>query len=184
VDAPLDLASWLVDDFDETVGRLASQVFGRVPPERRKEHADGGGSSLDWVCVHVERHATLALAVLEESPEAASAVGLDGGAGLEEAEQPWAVDLDSLIVEAQARETFRRVRMYLARVGPEALTRVPDAEGVLDAAGVARDEYGWLYQMWRGRPAAFLVRWPLTGHLTNHVGEMIATRNRMGLSPF
>jgi hypothetical protein len=28
------------------------------------------------------------------------------------------------------------------------------------------------------------VRWPLTGHLTNHVGEMIATRNRMGLSPF
>jgi hypothetical protein len=35
-----------------------------------------------------------------------------------------------------------------------------------------------------GQPAAFFVRWPVIGHAINHVGEMIATRNRIGLSPY
>jgi hypothetical protein len=41
-----------------------------------------------------------------------------------------------------------------------------------------------LRRMWTGKPAAWLIRCPLTGHIGNHVGEMLATRNRMGLSPF
>jgi hypothetical protein len=38
--------------------------------------------------------------------------------------------------------------------------------------------------MWGGQSLGFLVRWPLIGHITNHVGEMISTRNQQGLSPF
>jgi hypothetical protein len=38
--------------------------------------------------------------------------------------------------------------------------------------------------MWAGKPMSFFVRWEVIGHLANHTGEMIATRNRMGLSPF
>jgi len=38
--------------------------------------------------------------------------------------------------------------------------------------------------MWQGKPTAWLARWPLLGHIGSHAGEMIATRNRMGLSPF
>jgi hypothetical protein len=36
--------------------------------------------------------------------------------------------------------------------------------------------------MWQGKPTAWLVRWPLLGHIGSHAGEMIATRNRMRLS--
>ncbi len=67
--------------------------------------------------------------------------------------------------------------------GPD-LDAVPDTEAALARAGVGTDAFGWLYRLWSGQPAAFLVRWPLLGHVANHVGEMVATRNRMGLSPF
>jgi hypothetical protein len=49
---------------------------------------------------------------------------------------------------------------------------------------VPTEGYGWLYRMWDGQPASYFLRWEVVGHLTNHVGEMIATRNRLGLSPF
>ena len=54
----------------------------------------------------------------------------------------------------------------------------------LSRAGIGEDDVPWLRRMWTGKPAAWLIRWPLTGHIGNHVGEMLATRNRMGLSPF
>ena len=47
-----------------------------------------------------------------------------------------------------------------------------------------RDRFDWLYAMWEGKPAAFFVSWEAIGHGVSHLGELIATRNRMGLSPF
>ena len=72
----------------------------------------------------------------------------------------------------------------LGELAPDGLERVPDATGVLRRGGVDSGTFDWLYRMWDGKPAAFLVRWPVIGHVANHTGEMIATRNRMGLSPF
>jgi hypothetical protein len=179
-----DLAQWLVDDLADSVGRLEGQVFGCVPPGRRKERADGGGNSIDWTAFHVARHAALALAVVGALPPRHDADGLGAGAGLDESEPGWAYELDGAAVEAETIATLMNVRSYLGQVDPAALTGVPDVVRVFEESHLDRGEYGWLYMMWAGKPLAWFVRWPLTGHLTNHVGEMIATRNRMGLSPF
>jgi hypothetical protein len=179
-----DLAQWLVDDLADSVGRLEGQVFGCVPPGRRKERADGGGNSIDWTAYHVSRHAALALAVVGALLPQHDADGLGAGAGLDESEPGWAYELDGATVETETIATFMNVRSYLGQVDPEAFAGVPEVDRVLEESDLDRGEYGWLYAMWTGKPLAWFVRWPLTGHLTNHVGEMIATRNRMGLSPF
>jgi len=44
--------------------------------------------------------------------------------------------------------------------------------------------YGMAIVLFGGLLVGWLVRWPLLGHVGSHAGEMIATRNRMGLSPF
>jgi len=72
----------------------------------------------------------------------------------------------------------------LGELTSQDLDRVPGTAAALRRCGVDSDAFDWLYRMWDGKPASFLVRWPIIGHLANHTGEMIATRNRMGLSPF
>ena len=185
-----NLRSWLLDEVDETRGRLKTQVLDIVAPERRGDRP-GGGSSITWNLFHIARHAGLALSVL--TGELSEAVAqLDrlprstaaGGGGLEEAEQPWCVDLDPLLVEAHLNTVLDDVRSYLVEVPLEHFELHPEVRGGLELAGIAPDRFGWLWQMWEGRPASFLVRWPLIGHVGNHVGEMLATRNRLGLSPF
>ena len=185
-----NLRSWLLDEVDETRGRLKTQVLDIVAPERRGDRP-GGGSSITWNLFHIARHAGLALSVL--TGELSEAVAqLDrlprstaaGGGGLEEAEQPWCGDLDPLLVEAHLNTVLDDVRSYLVEVPLERFEQYPEVRRGLELAGIAPDRFGWLWQMWEGRPASFLVRWPLIGHVGNHVGEMLATRNRLGLSPF
>jgi hypothetical protein len=185
-----DLRSWLLDEVDETRGRLSKQVLDLVAPERRGERP-GGGSSITWNLFHIARHAGLALSVLtgdltetlaqlDGLPFSASA----GGGGLEEAEPPWSEELDPLLVETHLNAVLDEVRSYLAEVPLERFVQYPEVRGGFEVARIAPDRFGWLWQMWEGRPASFLVRWPLIGHVGNHVGEMLATRNRLGLSPF
>ena len=185
-----ELRSWLLDEVDDTRGRLSTQVLDLVAPERWGDRP-GGGSSITWNLLHIARHAGLALSVLtgeltetvaqlDRPPFLATA----GGGGLEEAEQPWCGDLPPLLVETHLNAVLDEVRSYLAEVPLERLEQYPEVRGSLELAGIAPDRFGWLWQMWEGRPASFLVRWPLIGHVGNHVGEMLATRNRLGLSPF
>jgi hypothetical protein len=75
-------------------------------------------------------------------------------------------------------------RRHLAALDADDLEVIPDTAAALAQAGVPVDTFDWLYRLWSDKPASFLVRWPLIGHVTTHVGEMVATRNRMGLSPF
>src|SRR5262249_25375525 len=158
--------------------------LGLVPAERRAE-TPGGGNSVLWGCFHVARHTDFALSVLTGSEpllRAPDAAGY-GGAGLEEAEQPWAVDLAPADVDAGLAALADAAAAYLSTLaGDEPLTRPPDAAGALEHADIPADRFDWLYRMWSGQPAAWFVRWPIVGHLANHTGEMIATRNRMGLS--
>jgi hypothetical protein len=76
-----------------------------------------------------------------------------------------------------------RARRFLVGVALD-LDAVPDVSGGLTRTGIGPSEFGWLHRMWQDKRAAWLVRWPLLGHIGSHVGEMMATRNRMGLSPF
>jgi hypothetical protein len=186
----VNLSEWLVAELDEAASRLRGQVLDLVPEERRLEHP-GGGSSILWGTFHVARHAALALRVLDPDDRATaalfSAIGssdvVEGG-GLQETEEPWAKGLAATEVDAYSAAVLDATRRFLARVSPEELDGHPGVDGALEEAGISRQRFDWLYRMWSNQPAAFFVRWPLLGHLGNHVGEMIATRNRMGLSPF
>lgn len=185
----MDLHQWLVEEFDDAVARLRGQVLDLVPAERRAERP-GGGNSIAWACFHSARHADLA-----QSAVTGAGLILDGfraqlpgavktGGGIEEGEQPWSDDLDPLVVDAYLNAVCGAGQGLVSELGPEALERVPDTTQALERAGVDTGAFDWLYRMWGGKPAAFLVRWPVIGHVANHTGEMIATRNRMGLSPF
>jgi len=185
----MDLTTWLLAEHDETRARHRDQVQRIVPADARTARLPGG-NSIRWATYHVARHAALALVVAGAAePESDSrlaafpAAAIRGGAGLQEVEQAWAADLALEAVDAFAAAVADDVRAYLTRVGPEELDRVPDVAGRLSAAGVDTEEFGWLQRMWDG-PVGFLVRWPMLGHWTNHVGEMIATRNQLGFSPF
>ena len=185
----MDLSQWLVDEIDDITTRLHTQVLELVPPSRQRERP-GGGSAILWNTFHAARHASLALAVLSPQSWPERPDWLDdliskagSGIGVEEAASPWADELSAEKVDAYVADVLAGARRFLA--GPATdLDAVPDASGALIRAGIAPGEFGWLHRMWQDKPAAWLVRWPLTGHIGSHVGEMIATRNRMGLSPF
>jgi hypothetical protein len=172
-----DLISWLLADLHDAASRLEHQVLARVPPARRGERADGGGSSIAWTTLHLARHADLALA---SATGGATARG--GAFGLGEIEPDDAPPIDGEDVADYAVATLAAARAFLA-TAPD-LSTIPDTATALERAGVPRETFGWLYEQWQGQPLAFLVRWPLIGHVHNHVGELIATRNRLGLSPY
>jgi hypothetical protein len=185
----VDLSQWLVDEIDDITARLRTQVLQLVPPARRDERP-GGGSPILWNTLHAARHASLALAVLspewwpERSAWMDALVSKAGpGVGVEEAAPPWADELSPQQVDGYLDDVLSGARRFLAAAAVD-LDAVPDASGALIRAGIEPGEFGWLHRMWQGRPAAWLVRWPLLGHIGSHTGEMIATRNRMGLSPF
>jgi hypothetical protein len=173
----------LVDELDDTATRLRAQVLSQVPEERRRERP-GGGNSITWACYHSARHTDLALAVLTGGDVMLPPQSRRGGGGLEEDEQSWAAGMDPATAADYLVEALAGARDYVDSADGSKLERVPETAAILSDVGVPREGYEWLYRMWSDKPAAFLVRWPLTGHVTNHVGEMIATRNRMGLSPF
>jgi hypothetical protein len=172
-----DLTSWLLADLDDATARLEHQVLARVPPARRGERPGGGGSSVAWTVLHLARHADLALAALT-----GGAAARGGALGLGEIEPDGGAPGVGADVGDYALATLAAARAFLA-AGPD-LAAIPDTAAALERAGVPRDGFGWLYEQWVGQPAAFLVRWPLLGHVHNHVGELIATRNRLGLSPY
>lgn len=184
----MDLTQWLVAGHDDTVGRLRGQVLTLVPPGRRTERP-GGGSPILWNTLHIARHAAVALDALAPGTAPAAPGWLadlaagDATAGLEEAPAPWADDLAPASVDAYLEDVLAGTRSYLEGEAID-FDAVPDVAAALSRAGIGGNGVPWLRAMWSGKPAAWLIRWPLTGHVTNHVGEMLATRNRMGLSPF
>ena len=185
----MDLSAWLVAELDDTVQRLRSQVIDIVPPERRRERLPGA-NSIGWATFHVARHAALALRVSGGDLAASDALlaGLDpslssASAGLHEVQQPVLDLIETPQIDGYALAVFGEVRGYLASVGEHSFAEAVDVATELERIGLDADQFGWLYGLW-AQPDGFLVRWPMLGHVTNHVGEMIALRNQMGLSPF
>ena len=173
----MDLRSWLTEELDDVTARLDGQVLALVPPERRLQRP-GGGNSILWSTFHLARHADLALAALTGGDPARL-----GGDGLGEPEELWIEALAPMDVDAYVRRTMSGARAFIAATAVDAFDQIPDAESTLQRAGVPRERFGWLFDQWRGQPASFFLRWPVLGHATSHIGEMIATRNRLGLSP-
>jgi len=190
----MDLHRWMLADLSGVRTKLFDSVLGLVPRHRWHEQADGGGSSLAHLVLHLVRHQDLAVntAVRAHPPlfrEHAHRLGLDGapaGVGLAEREDTAAtatVDPEALVVYASA--VFDATQQWLEPLGTLVLDAVPNTPHRLTThAGIAGDEFAWLHAMWREKPVWWLLQWPVLGHGNAHVGEAIAVRNRMGLSPF
>jgi hypothetical protein len=186
----MNVSDYLVAEHDEAISRLRAGILTIVPLERQLERLPGA-NSVTWITFHVAQHAALALSIVTETAgirdprlDAFDPRATIGGSGLQEVQQPFTDSLDPETVNAYALSVFADVRAYLDTVTEATLDALPDVEAALDAAGVEHDTFDWLYRMWADQPIAFLLRWPLTGHLTHHVGELTGLRNQMGLSPF
>jgi hypothetical protein len=181
-DALMDLRTWLVTEARESRTRLQAQVLEHVPTELRGERP-GGGSSINWGLFHVTTHAQLALVVLKKQgfePEG----DLREWGGLEEEEAPWSSELDPAEVESRAVDILGTIVDYLYEVPIGELDARPAYADGFERAGLDLDRFAWLVRMWAVQPTSFVVRWPLLGHIGNHIGELVAVRNRLGLSPF
>jgi hypothetical protein len=174
----MNLRTWILQELVDVSARLQTQVLAVVPPERRAQRP-GGGNSINWATFHIARHADLGLAVLSGREPLQI-----GSSGLGEIEQPGLAGLEAPHVYRYAESVLVASRDFATTLDPDSLERIPDSSATLEAAQVPADEFGWLYEQWAGKQAAFFIRWPLTAHVTSHIGEMIATRNRLGLSPY
>jgi len=58
------------------------------------------------------------------------------------------------------------------------------AENLARFGNVPVEAVPWLHAMWTGKPVSWFVGWECSGHVLNHIGEMVSVRNRLGLSPF
>lgn len=190
--ASVDLRDWIVRDLRSLRGKLDSGVLGLVPPERRRERADGGGIAPVYVLWHLARHQDVAVngvlrsaeAVLERWTERLGVRG-DLWRGLAEGEDSELVDmLDPEAVGEYALAVCDASTAWLDDDGLPALDAKPDAASALAAIGAPEDRFDWLYSMWDGKPSAWFLQWSAVGHGFNHLGELVSIRNRMGLSPF
>lgn len=190
----MDLRSWLLDAHSDVHDRLRGQIIRLVPMGRWTEHADGGGSSIAGLLLHLARHQDLALAtaIRDHAPlylDHCVALGLADAptwAALSEREDlaiTTAVPAGALIDYVDA--VFAATTDWLDHLSLMALDTVPDTTiRLADRAGLPHEHVDWLYSMWAGRTVGWLVQWPIIGHGHAHAGEATSVRNRMGLSPF
>ncbi len=190
----MDLQAWLLDANGDLRRRLFGAVINQVPTERWSEQADGGGSSITWLLLHLARHQDLALTtVIRNKPphylSRAAALGLADmptSSGLGEREQPSVTALvspDALVDYVTA--TFDATERWLKKLSAMALVVVPDTPRRLQTRALLDPgELDWLFGMWSGHTVDWFIQWPVLGHAQGHLGEAIAVRNRMGLSPF
>lgn len=184
----MDVSSWLVAEHDDAQRRLSMQILEIIPADQRRSRLPGA-NSVDWTVFHLARHASLALRVLGHDPamsdallEGAPAEVTAAGAGLQETQQPMLDEIGTPQLEAYALSVFDEVRAFLSHQDAVSLAIQPDVPAALRAAGLDEQEFGWVYEQWSA--PQLLFRWPLTGHIIHHVGELTGVRNQMGLSPF
>jgi DinB superfamily len=190
----MDLKAWLMAAHTDLRTRLVGSVIDQTPTARWADQADGGGSSITWLLLHLSRHQDLALtAVIRNKPplfaDHAAPLGIakfGPGAALGEREQTavsHAVDTQALLDYVNA--TFDATDRWLRRLSAMALDTIPDtARRLQTKAQLDPTEFDWLFRMWNGRTVDWFVQWPILGHGQGHVGEAIAVRNRLGFSPF
>ena len=189
----MDLRRWITAEHDAVLTRFDQSVASVVPQDRWTDAVGAGGSSIAWLAFHTTYHADLAVNAVLRRGEPLLATWRDElglaavptAVGLGEAEQPeltTALDLDRLV--PYVRAVHAGASDWLGDLDVDALDRPATGPEGLQRSGVDEFEVPWLYAMWTGKPAAWFVQWETIGHRVNHLGEMVAVRNRLGLSPF
>jgi len=190
----MDLHRWMTTDLEAVRTKLVASVVEMVPTDRWHEQADGGGSSLAHLLLHLARHHDLAVntVIRADAPlflEHRHRLGLSGcstGVGLAEREDNAATALiEPEPLLEYVRDVFAATAVWLDPLGTMVLDSMPNSGHRLTKhAELDADELPWLYSMWLDRPVWWLLQWPVLGHGNAHVGEAIGVRNRLGFSPF
>lgn len=187
----MDVREWIRADLQAVRDRLERGVVQVIPAARAHERVAGGVAPVA-VMWHTARHHDVAVhRIVRGAPEVlddwAGRVGIaaDTWRGLAEREDAeLTASLDAEAVGAYLLDVFARSVAWLDAEPLPALDARPDAAGALDALGTPRDRFDWLYAMWDAKPVEFFLRWEAVGHGYNHLGELVAIRDAMGLSPF
>ena len=188
----MDLRDWIIGDLKSLRAKLDGGILGLIPPERRRERADGGGIAPVYVLWHLARHHDVAVnGVLRGAGAVVEGwtgrLGIDDDLwrGLAEGEDAELVDiLEPEAVGAYALDVIEATVGWLADRGLPQMDQRPDTAAALEAIGTPPDRFDWLYSMWEGKPTAWFLQWSAVGHGFNHLGELVSIRNRLGLSPF
>ncbi len=188
----MDLRTWIASDLDSLGNRLANGILSVIPHDRMTERVDGGGVAPIYMVWHTARHHDVSVnSVLRRAPQVlddwADRVGLDGDVwrGLAEAEdQELVSQLDAESVNGYLMAVIESTKQWVTTGDLSALDSTPDSTSCLEEMGTPVDRFDWLYGMWSGKPGHFYLAWEAVGHGYNHLGELTAARNRMGLSPF
>ena len=191
---PMDLMQWIRTDLTSVRAKLTDAVVALVPHDRWHERADGGGTTIAGLLLHIARHQDLAVNAVARGREPLFPVhrlqlGLGGvhtGAALSEAEdRPITSQVGPADLLVYVDAVFDTTASWLDTLSVTDLDHVPDTADHLTRLGHLSDtDYPWLYRMWGGQSVGWLLQWPVVGHANAHVGEGISIRNRMGLSPF
>ena len=190
----VDLHAWTMADLASLRGKLTNGVVELVPQERWHEQADGGGSTIAGLLLHLARHQDLAVnAVVRNRPpvfmEHRDALGLAAapmGVGLAERESlEWTRHIGPDALRAYVDDVFTTTTAWLDALGSLALDVEPNTAYRLTHQGqLDPDDFPWLYSMWHGKAVWWFVQWPVLGHGHTHTGEAVSIRDRFGLSPF
>jgi len=193
----VDFAALIRSDHDEMRSFFERAVQRFVPADLLATRPGGTGNSIAWLVWHLARTEDVVInTVVRDAPQVLAAGGWGArirvadsriGTGFEESEVE---ALSRAIDVAAADDYWQAVRRatddWLPTVSPAALDVVPDVAGRLGAippiAPLAA--LAGLIRFWSGRPASFLVRFPLINHGFLHLGEMLAIRGRLGLKGF
>jgi hypothetical protein len=189
VGASIGLLSWIAHDLDTLRSKLLRSVIADVPVERWIERADGGGSSITHLLLHLARHQDLAIstAIRNRPPlflQHRRALGLDDSAewfGVPEAEDSAVTSsIPAAAVVDYVNATFHATADWLDGIGTMVLDTIPDTRRRLAVhAGLPADELHWLHDMWADQPVWWLVQWPVLGHGFAHFGELLSIRHRL-----
>ena len=190
----VDLHQWMTTDLAGLRNRLVDSVLSLVPHDRWHEQADGGGTTLAGLVLHVARHQDLAVQtcirdtapLFEAHRDALGLADAPAHAAIAEAEdRTVTARVRPEALTAYAGAVFDSTAEWLAPLGSMVLDVVPNTPLRLTRrVGLTEETLPWLHGMWGGKPLWWLVQWPVIGHGNAHVGEAIGLRNRMGLSPF
>ncbi len=193
----MDFAALIRTEHDELRAFYERAVQRIVPPELLPVRPGGAGNSIAWLVWHLARVEDIVInTIVRGTPQillagewAARMRVADPrvGTGFEEAEvEGLSRAIDVAALDGYWQAVRRATDDWLASVPAGFFDTVPDVRARLSAIqpiAPPKAQEG-LIGFWSGRPASFLVRFPLIDHGFLHLGEMLAIRGRLGLKGF
>jgi hypothetical protein len=172
---------------------IDDEILRQVPRERWTARPSGSSNSIAWLLWNVSRCEDLAVNVfVARREQALTAAGwskhgaladsrIGTGFGDDEAAAfASAVDLDDLL--AYRADVRARTAEAVRALDPATLHQRPDVDAILGELDPLFPEAGaWVRDMWRPWPASLFLSFTALGHTFMHIGEMLATKNALGL---